>query len=126
MKPVAQKLKDNPLVTVVVSVSVLFTAIVSITASMGVFDTWVLSEAEFEQGLHEHNQGVHPATQELIEKISKKDECRWLDDKIARLEDRLWELRDRNADPEYIREKQRELDKLERRFIDEGCSTTEY
>lgn len=57
---------------------------------------------------------------------AKVNECRWLSDKIERLEATVYTLKRDKADPKWIEEKESALQKVVRRYQVSTCSITGY
>jgi len=90
-------------------------SVVALAAAWTLLDVSVMSESE-------HEQAPHNGLIELIQIGDLKSFCYYLDDRINRKRDRIYDLEQRAADPEYIRDEKAELKKLETQFDKNDCS----
>lgn len=70
--------------------------------------------------------GMHPAGEQAVEELEVKSTCRWLDDKIDRLDDLIWELKHEQADANRIHDKEQDLDKYRAQFNTKKCANISY
>ena len=69
---------------------------------------------------------MHPLGQAAIERVEYKSECRWLDDKIDRLDDLIYQLESEGADPDRIHDKEQELRKYQNKYRAKNCDNINY
>jgi len=89
-------------------------AIISVAAVWTLLDASVLTEAE-------HEAAPHAALTELIKEGDLKSFCYLLDDRIDRKEARIYDLKKRKANGDYIHDQEIALGKLIRQFDNNDC-----
>lgn len=113
-------IKQNPAMAVLTSIAAVAIAVVAIAEGIDLADSLVMSEAE--AGL------IHTAMNTQIADVGKKidtqanlSECRYLDDKIDRLDYEIYILKRDEAGADYIRSKEVQLRKHRDKYISLEC-----
>ncbi len=102
--------------------------LVGIWQGVELADRVIMSEAEASALFAEYDLKVADLEDEikgnakLIAENKRQQECRWLDDKLDALDDKIYELERNGADVERLRDKRTQYDKYKRRFDAMQCA----
>ena len=115
-----QTVRQNPIMAGITTVAALAVAAVAIAEGFQLADKLHMTEPEA--------LVIHAAMNLQIADVGKKidtqanlNECRYLDDKIDRLDYEIYILKRDQASPDYIREKESNLRKHRSKFLVLGC-----
>lgn len=112
-----QSVKDNPIVSILTGFILLMTTITGTLTATGQLDALVLTESEFETIFADHNGAMHPTATEAVDELKAWNRCVRLEDQLHNLDDRLWRVQQSpDADPQTIRDIEKDIDALEQRF----------
>lgn len=108
----------------------LFGSVIPIIMFLGYASTQIGSLAtseEVQTAITFHNEaGMHPAGEDAVEEVEKKSHCRWLDDKIDRLDDLIWQLKRETGDANRIHDKEQDLAKFKKKYDVYHCAKVSY
>lgn len=85
-------IKANPLISTLLAISFMAATVTGGIASFGQLDRLVVTHAEHEHFLAEHQAGWHEAAREAITDLQRWNRCDRLERRLERLDDRMWKI----------------------------------
>jgi hypothetical protein len=115
--------KENPLVSVLVTVAFLAATVTATVSGIDAIDDLVMTRAEHDADMRLHAAGQHSSTEEAIKDLQLWNRCDRLERRIEVLASRLWEAEHaETVDDEYVREIRYDMEKTRREFEALDCA----
>ena len=113
MGKIVDKVKANPMVSSVLAFVFVIGTISATVGSIADVDSWFISHAEFD--------AVVIPLSDQVEENRDWNRCHRLELQLERLNDRLWERQQAGADPDVIRDIERDIERVEREYDAKNC-----
>lgn len=114
MKSVVDKIKANPIVSSLLALVFIVGTTSAVIGSVADVDSWFVTHNEFD--------AVVVPLSEQVEENKSWNQCHRLELQLDRLKDRLWERQQAGADPEVIRDLERDIERIEQKFEANDCA----
>lgn len=113
--------QENPAMAVVISTGALVVAIMSIWKGVEFTDSMIMTHNEANEIHLDYDQQISDVGKKL-DSQAVLNECRWLSDKIERVEYEIYVLRRDQASPDFIQTKTQTLNRHRNRYNALQCA----